>query len=518
MHRVDGSWCVEQEEICSYTASNLLATRTTSWYSEYVQKEIESYHYDHTGRTVSQRCDYFDGLTDTPRYSAFDTTAFDAQGRWTNTRSETWRDGRLNEGYDVSLVYGDTAAVWTYIRIERGDWINDTRLIYNEDVRNGRRICRYQDWNGNAWVDHELEVLTYTTDHYPLGDSRYSWENGMWAETERTTYIRGNSVTGRDTRRWNGTDWELIWQERSTSERMGEKVTQLYTSWNSGRIVSASQSTFYHGRDGSEWRADSTWIDGWLRLAATRSSDASGSVHASDSVWSAGALIQTSESRSDGSGHTLLSEIRSWNETDGSAWGRQETATYMPDGQESEMIRRTWEAGSWHPETRYLFSYDEASRIRSLKFFVGDHDHWVDPRDLSGREGSYPQWGIWIFEEADQMLGFSEFNGLTFTYRTGVNEVAATSGEKPEHSALAQNYPNPFNPMTTIPFAVAGGARTTIAIYDVLGREVARPVDEWKDPGEYHVQFDASALASGMYICRFTSGSMTQTRRMMLVR
>ena len=42
--------------------------------------------------------------------------------------------------------------------------------------------------------------------------------------------------------------------------------------------------------------------------------------------------------------------------------------------------------------------------------------------------------------------------------------------------------------------------------------------NEWKDPGEYHVQFDGSRLASGMYICRFTAGSANQTRKLMLVR
>ena len=42
--------------------------------------------------------------------------------------------------------------------------------------------------------------------------------------------------------------------------------------------------------------------------------------------------------------------------------------------------------------------------------------------------------------------------------------------------------------------------------------------DEWKDPGEYRVQFDASGLASGMYICRFTAGPVNRTTKMVIVR
>ena len=62
------------------------------------------------------------------------------------------------------------------------------------------------------------------------------------------------------------------------------------------------------------------------------------------------------------------------------------------------------------------------------------------------------------------------------------------------------------------------GAKTTIAIFDVLGHEVARPVDEWKDPGEYKIQFDAYGLASGMYMCRFNAGTVAQVRKLMLIR
>ena len=55
-------------------------------------------------------------------------------------------------------------------------------------------------------------------------------------------------------------------------------------------------------------------------------------------------------------------------------------------------------------------------------------------------------------------------------------------------------------------------------MYDLLGREVAVLVDERKAPGSYEVQFDASGLASGVYIYRMTAGGFVQTRKLVVLR
>ena len=133
--------------------------------------------------------------------------------------------------------------------------------------------------------------------------------------------------------------------------------------------------------------------------------------------------------------------------------------------------------------------------------------------------GSPTTW--WTFDNGSQPDGWWQlqaFSELTFHYRQTSSGIDQQRLPVPTEAVLQQNYPNPFNPTTTIPFSVSSGTRTTLAVYDILGREVARPVDEWKDPGEYHVQFDASGLASGMYICRFTAGAVNLTTKMVLMR
>ena len=99
-----------------------------------------------------------------------------------------------------------------------------------------------------------------------------------------------------------------------------------------------------------------------------------------------------------------------------------------------------------------------------------------------------------------------------------VTEAEDFGGSAPAAFALEQNYPNPFNPSTSIRFRVPEEGWVTLAVYDLLGREIATVVDGQKAPGSYAVEFDASGLASGLYVYRLTAGSFTQTRKMMLVR
>lgn len=94
---------------------------------------------------------------------------------------------------------------------------------------------------------------------------------------------------------------------------------------------------------------------------------------------------------------------------------------------------------------------------------------------------------------------------------------------------LNQNYPNPFNPITKIKFSLAPAlsvgdkvsedrVRTTLKVYDILGREVATLVNEEIPAGEYEVEFGAGELTSGTYFYQLKSGNMIQTKKMVLIK
>ena len=91
-------------------------------------------------------------------------------------------------------------------------------------------------------------------------------------------------------------------------------------------------------------------------------------------------------------------------------------------------------------------------------------------------------------------------------------------GNIPTSVALRQNYPNPFNPETTIEFQIERSGPVHLAVYDLLGRQVATLVDERKPPGVYRVRWSASLFPSGMYIIRLHQDGLILSRKMLFVR
>ena len=83
---------------------------------------------------------------------------------------------------------------------------------------------------------------------------------------------------------------------------------------------------------------------------------------------------------------------------------------------------------------------------------------------------------------------------------------------------LFQNYPNPFNPATTITYQLPKSGSVTLKIYDMLGKEVMTLVNEQKEMGRYTVQFDASSLASGMYVYQLRANDFVSTKKMLLLK
>jgi hypothetical protein len=84
--------------------------------------------------------------------------------------------------------------------------------------------------------------------------------------------------------------------------------------------------------------------------------------------------------------------------------------------------------------------------------------------------------------------------------------------------SLSNNYPNPFNPSTTISYSVPELSFVTIIVYDVLGKEITTLVNNEKPVGSYEVEFNATALPSGIYFYQIQAGSFVETKKMVLMK
>ncbi len=98
---------------------------------------------------------------------------------------------------------------------------------------------------------------------------------------------------------------------------------------------------------------------------------------------------------------------------------------------------------------------------------------------------------------------------------TGVRKVNSI---KPESFNLYQNFPNPFNPKTTIHFDIAKRGKIKLDIVSLDGKRIASLVNNEYDAGSYSADWDASHVASGMYLYRLESDHFTQTRKLLFVK
>jgi len=99
---------------------------------------------------------------------------------------------------------------------------------------------------------------------------------------------------------------------------------------------------------------------------------------------------------------------------------------------------------------------------------------------------------------------------------TGI--ISEPMAQIPEKFYLHQNYPNPFNPSTTIKFDLPSASKVTLKIFNILGEEVGTLISAALLSGSHEYQWDATGLASGVYLYRLEAEGFVETRKMILMR
>jgi hypothetical protein len=170
---------------------------------------------------------------------------------------------------------------------------------------------------------------------------------------------------------------------------------------------------------------------------------------------------------------------------------------------------------------------DRAVFLETGDFLVGI-DRGVTTYDRGGRQwaqsqlsginecgGCQVQWAYvsndkrYVIAAARDMTNPSAIPGpgIAFYERVAGTFLSAESDPTtgPSSFELLPAYPNPFNPSTSIPFQLGRGAHIRLEAFDLLGRRVAVVANAWHDAGRHFVSFDASGLASGLYMIRLTA-------------
>ncbi|MCH7679100.1 T9SS type A sorting domain-containing protein, partial [candidate division KSB1 bacterium] len=89
---------------------------------------------------------------------------------------------------------------------------------------------------------------------------------------------------------------------------------------------------------------------------------------------------------------------------------------------------------------------------------------------------------------------------------------------KPEEFVLYQNYPNPFNPVTKIRFFLSNTSNVTLKIYDVLGHHIETLVDNRITAGQHEVEWNATGIASGVYLYQLQTDRFIESKKILVLK
>jgi hypothetical protein len=159
----------------------------------------------------------------------------------------------------------------------------------------------------------------------------------------------------------------------------------------------------------------------------------------------------------------------------------------------------------------------------TLKYGFNGNIIWIS--NYGGKENHYHEPHGIALDNSNNVFatGFEFLNGtpnsdtlITIKY-SQITGIGNHYNQISEYN-LYQNYPNPFNPNSNIKYQIAKRSFVELKIYDVLGKEIATLVKEKQNSGVYEVEFNGEKLPSGTYFYKFTSGSYSETKRMILLK
>ncbi len=208
-------------------------------------------------------------------------------------------------------------------------------------------------------------------------------------------------------------------------------------------------------------------------------------------------------------------------------------------GDNAKVMRTTDGGTTWNFITNSGISTDYRSKS---VFFLDANNGWISSKDGAGygtlqhTTNGGTTWSTQVTPLQNTQGGNSIFSiyfvdaqhgWLTADYGyicgyTGTTAIENDNG-RIKSFALSQNYPNPFNPSTRIQYSTDSKQFITLKVYNVLGNEVATLVNEEKPAGNYSAVFNGHTygsqnLASGVYLYRLTSGTVTEARKMILMK
>jgi len=405
------------------------------------------------------------------------------------------------------------------------DWSIDAylRALYTYDSNGNQTERSSQRLSGAVWVNMSRDLYTYD----PNGNlTEYLIQNGDvgdWVNDWQYLYaydLNGN-ITEYSSQSWDGIDWEKHWRYLYTHNFIGKRIEQLLQRWDGTDWKDdGSRGLYAYDSDGNQiellWqRWDGTdWDDDSRRLYAY---DSDGNqIEFLRQNWDGTGWVNNWRGlyAYDRNGNRVEYLLQSWDVTD---WMNEllELYTYDPSGNQIEFLKQNWDGINWVNNWRQLSVFDLNRNQVEYVGQIWDGINWVNnwrylyTYDTIGNltEQLWQRWNeaVWVSKN----ITYVDYTNINLTVE---NEIIPTG------YLLEQNYPNPFNPETVIEYALPVQTEVRLVVYDLRGQEVARLIDGVQQAGNHNIKWDASNVASGIYIYRLQAADFVQTRKMVLLK
>lgn len=463
--RLNGVMTLVNRNTCTYDARGNPATDTYELLNEGT-KRLEpwytaSFLFDPHGLTLLEQVEYLSGGT--TRGGSRVSYARDDAGNEVSVFIETWDRG-WTPYIRVTTTRDDHARPIAQVREQQLD----------QHMVNTDRTDRTYDSRGNPlsetsadWVDGEWRPTTRMTYAYDAEDNitilmyEAATEGKFRNATRSTRSYEGGKQRTEVLEQWTDSTWSTQYRVSHDYDTNGDRISSTRYEFGEGRWSMSDLRTYSY--DASRRLTGITaeaWQDGRL-------------YGASHEVWQYNA-----------NGDEILSLHESIDSLGQISGGNRTISTYDPYGMPAGLTFDTWKDGTWRPEELWWSMLDSAACETRSPHRTSQHNAY-------------------------------SFSGYRVELRSSA--IGPPSPE-PATVALLQNYPNPFNAGTQITYTVSTPLDVRLTIYDLLGREVARPVDGHQGPGTFSVPVSAAGLSTGVYFYVLQAGTSIEAKKMILVK
>lgn len=394
-----------------------------------------------------------------------------------------------------------------------GHWVNyELRTWTYLDATTESNLTLRQMWLNGQWQNTELDSSTYDANGNMLVHLYKYWSQGAWQDSllsSRTYDANGHMLTNIGWVLINN-QWTNSWRGTYNYDTNGNEITFWDEMWSNGQWINMDKWTYTYDTTGHMLTyLSQVWYQQWENSSlATYTYDANGYMISNlVQTWANGQWTNYTihTYTYDANGKMLTDWLKGW--TNGS-WmnGSLYIYTYNTNGNMVNEVIQYWLNGLWTNFYQTIYTYDSNGNI-----ITGNNTTWT---------GS-----TWVPSDNTFVIPFIggdySFTGYSINIAyilINTTDVSPDLNSIVRDYSLSQNYPNPFNPSTTISYHLPKFSQVILKIYDLLGKEVKKLVDEQQNAGNYSVIFSASNLPSGIYFYQIQAGNFIQTRKLVLLK